>query len=107
MFRLWPIASLALTLVALDARAAGDQQEGQRIAERWCKRCHVVGTENRHGGIDSTPSFFLMHDKLDDYRQRIQSFKQRRPHKSLEFDDVSKDDLEDLLVYIGGLERPQ
>ena len=107
MFRLWPIASLALALVAWDARAAGDRQEGQRIAERWCKRCHVVGTENRHGGIDSTPSFFLMHDKLDDYRPRIQSFKQRRPHKSLEFDDVSKDDLEDLLVYIGGLERPQ
>ena len=48
-----------------------------------------------------------MHDKLDDYRQRIWTFKQRRPHKAREFDEVSKDDLEDLLVYIGALERPK
>ena len=107
MSRLWPIVSVIVLIGALDARAAGDRQEGQRVAERWCKGCHVVGVENRLGGIDSTPSFFLMHDKLDDYRQRIWTFKERRPHKAREFDEVSKDDLEDLLVYIGALERPK
>lgn len=99
----------ALTLslcLAARAAAAGDVAEGQRVAETWCARCHVVGTAKPFGGIGSTPSFFLMHDKLDDYRQRIGTFKDRRPHKALDFDDVSSDDLDDLVAYIDSLERP-
>jgi hypothetical protein len=59
----------------------------------------------RNGGIDSTPSFFLMSDKLENYRPRVLTFKERRPHKALDFDEVSRDDLQDLIAYIGSLER--
>ena len=63
--------------------------------------------DNRHGGIGSTPSFFLMHDKLDNYSQRLRSLKRRPPHTAYErLDDVSNDDIEHLLAYIGDLERP-
>lgn len=99
------ILGLILLLPAGVAQAAGDVEEGRKVAEQWCARCHVVGTAKPYGGIDSTPTFFLMSEKLDDYRQRVQTFKQRRPHKALDFDEVSREDLENLLAYIGTLER--
>jgi mono/diheme cytochrome c family protein len=96
-----------MTLVATAAVAEGDAGKGRDLAERFCKGCHVVGADNRHGGIDSTPSFFLMHDKLDNYRQRLQSLKRRPPHTAYErLEEVSNDDIEHLLAYIGDLERP-
>lgn len=87
------------------ALAAGDAEQGRRVAEKWCARCHVIGADKPAGGIDSTPSFLLMHDKFDGYRERIRSFDQRRPHKALEF-DVDPGEREDLITYIGVLERP-
>ena len=101
------ILGLILLLPAWAAQAAGDAQEGRRVAETWCARCHVVGTAKPYGGIDTTSTLFLMSEQLDDYRQRVQTFKDRRPHKALDFDEVSRDDLENLLAYIGTLERPQ
>jgi hypothetical protein len=65
-----------------------------------------VGTAKPHGGIDSTPTFFLMSEKLDDYRPRLLTLEERRPHKALDLDEVSCADLEDLVAYIGSLERP-
>ena len=89
------------------AHAEGDSGKGQELAERFCKGCHVIGADNRHGGIDSTPSFYLMSDKLDNYRQRLWSLKRRPPHTAYErLKDVSNDDIEHLLAYIGDLERP-
>lgn len=84
---------------------ADDADAGRQVAERWCARCHVIGTAKPYGGIDSSPTFFLMSDKLDDYRDRIWTFQERRPHKALEF-DVDRVDIENLLIYIEGLERP-
>jgi len=100
------ILFLALLLAAKAAGAAGDVEHGQRVAEKWCARCHVVGVAKPFGGIDSTPSFFLMSDQLDRYRQRVGTFKDRRPHKALDFDQISKDDIDHLLAYIASLERP-
>lgn len=90
------------------AEAAGDIDKGRDVADQFCKGCHVVGTENRLGGIDSTPSFFLMHDKLDNYRQRLWTLKKRPPHTAYErLEKVSNDDIEHLIAYIGDLERPK
>lgn len=101
------ILAVLMTLAIGPAGAAGNIDKGRDIADQLCKGCHVVGTENRHGGIDSTPSFFVMNDKLDNYRQRLWSLKRRPPHIAYErLKDVSSDDIEHLLAYIGGLERP-
>ena len=101
----WGAAMIGLMSSAL---AAGDIDKGRDLADQLCKGCHVVGTENRHGGIDSTPSFFLMHDKLDNYRQRLWSLRKRPPHTAYErLDKVSNDDIEHLLAYIAELERPE
>ncbi len=98
---------MAVHVVVTTALAAGDGDKGREVAEKFCQGCHVVGSENRHGGIDSTPSFFLMSDKLDNYRQRLRSLKRRPPHISIKrLEAISADDIEQLLAYIGKLERP-
>lgn len=96
----------SILLLTAGAAGAGDPEAGRKVAEKWCAPCHVIGAAKRFGGIDSTPTFFLMSEKLDDYRRRVQSFKQRRPHRALDFDEVTREDLENLLAYIGTLERP-
>lgn len=97
----------AVHVMATTVLAAGDGDKGRDVAEEFCQGCHVVGTENRLGGIDSTPSFFLMSDKLDNYRQRLRSLKRRPPHISIKrLEAISDDDIEQLLVYISKLERP-
>lgn len=93
-------------ILAPDVRADGDPERGRQLAERWCARCHVIGSEKRYGGIDSSPSFFLMHDKLEDYRPRLQTFQDRRPHIAQQLDEVTRADIEHLLAYIGALSRP-
>ena len=96
---------LGCLLLAGGALAAGDAEEGRAVAERICKRCHVIGADNLHGSIGSTPSFFLMKDKLDDYRGRLLSLKQRRPHIAQDF-ELSSAEAEHLIAYIATLERP-
>lgn len=95
----------ALLLVGAGTAAAGDVERGRTVAERVCKRCHVIGADNLHGSIGSTPSFFLMKEKLGNYRGRILSLTGRPPHKGQDL-DVSRQDLDDLLAYIATLERP-
>ncbi|MGI9504981.1 MAG: hypothetical protein ACR2RE_18200 [Geminicoccaceae bacterium] len=103
-----PAVAISLTVAIMpQAQAEGDVDKGREVAERLCKGCHVVGADNRHGGIDSTPSFFLMNDKIDNYRQRLWSLKRRPPHTAYErLKDVSNDDIEHLIAYIADLERP-
>jgi len=69
-----------LTAVSIgSAWAEGDADEGQRLSEQHCARCHVVGDFNRYGGIDSTPSFQML-ARRDDWLERFGSFYERRPH---------------------------
>ena len=84
------------------AQAAGDSAKGKETATAWCARCHVIGTFNKYGGINSTPSFFIMARKPEVYSAKLLTFKQRRPHAALHF-DVSEQDLEDILSYVGTL----
>ena len=106
MASVWGGVAALLVLAASAAKAAGDADKGREVAKEWCARCHVVGTAKPYGGIDSTPTFFLMSEKLERYRPRVLTLKARRPHKSLDLDDVSNDDLEHLVAYIATLERP-
>jgi len=114
MLRRWPkrnlrfaalLAAAAVPLGAADVRAEGDVEKGRAVAERVCKRCHVIGPQNLHGSIGSTPSFFIMKDKLDDYRGRLLSVTERPPHNGQEI-ELSLADRVNLTAYIATLERP-
>lgn len=76
------LATAAAAVVAYSSSpaSAGDAENGRRLAEQHCARCHVVGEVNRLGGIGSTPSFHLLVTALKDWRQRFSTFFARRPH---------------------------
>ena len=101
-----PLMGLIMVLGG-QARADGNADKGYDVAVGQCSGCHVIGADNRHGGIDSTPSFFLMHDKIGTYRQRLLSLKSRPPHTAYErLDGLTTEDITDVIAYIGTLERP-
>ncbi len=113
-------AFMLLALVAaLPAHAAGDLEKGRRLAVKYCGRCHVVGEQNRTGGIDSTPSFYLL-AKRQKYIERLKTFYARRPHPvfvrvpgldrlsnspayAAEF-TIRPGDIDDLVAYVKSLE---
>lgn len=99
------LAAAAVLTGAPEAGAAGDVDKGRAVAETVCKRCHVIGPQNLHGSIGSTPSFFIMKDKLDDYRARLLSVTARPPHRAQEL-ELTLADLVNLTAYIATLERP-
>ena len=72
-------AALAIFLAPAMAHAAGDREKGRDIARQHCARCHVIGDDDRMGGIGSTPSFPLLR-KMEDWRERFATFYDRRPH---------------------------
>lgn len=79
------IAGLTFASLAIGVAYADEAQitAGQKIAAQHCTRCHVVGDLNPHGGISSTPSFQLMVNELEDWRERFETFHVRRPHPSV------------------------
>lgn len=102
---LWLGAFLAAAALVSVARAEGDAVKGKENAIKWCARCHVIGDHNVYGGINSTPSFYIMSEKPESYRERVLTFQQRRPHLSMKF-DLKDPDVENILAYILTLERP-
>ncbi len=68
-----------LIFLSSPADAGGDPKKGGAIAEKYCSRCHVVGTHNPMGGIGSTASFQMI-AKMSDYLERFKTFYARRPH---------------------------
>ena len=76
------ITGLLMAMVmaaASGARAEGAAPAGEKLAIKYCSRCHVIGDYNRLGGIDSTPSFSGLARRAD-FAERLQTFYQRRPH---------------------------
>ena len=74
-------AVLTLGLVVLAGPVmAGSADEGRKVANEHCSRCHVVSLDNSAGGIGSTPSFRMLATAFKDWRTRFETFYARRPH---------------------------
>ncbi len=71
--------AMLMAVAGFPARAADDPLNGERLAQTHCARCHVIGSFNRLGGIDSTPSFATLLT-LPDADNRFETFFARRPH---------------------------
>ena len=98
--RLLPVCAVAASLWAVGASAAeGDAERGFDLAVDHCARCHVIGDHNPYGGINSTPSFWIFARKPELYMERLTTFDQRRPHRSMTF-DVAPRDIEDIKAYV-------
>lgn len=59
----------------------GDAVLGADLALTHCGRCHVIGPQNRMGGLGSTPSFAVLRS-LPDWYRRFEVFFTLNPHPS-------------------------
>ncbi|MFQ5622591.1 MAG: c-type cytochrome [Paracoccaceae bacterium] len=59
----------------------GNVRVGEKLALRHCGRCHVIGEQNKYGGIDSTPSFPALRT-LADWKEKFGAFWTKNPHPS-------------------------
>ena len=74
------LALIAVFSFNLPAQSEGSVENGRKIAETHCARCHVIGNYNKFGGIGSTPSFQLLVKRRPDYEARFETFFERPPH---------------------------
>ena len=116
-----PAFLCALVAATSAVRAGGDVDKGRTLAQKHCSRCHVVGDFNRHGGIDSTPSFQALVTYRPDWEDRFRTFYVRPPHPvyvrvaglpkasnappyATPF-EVTLDDIENLVAFVGTLRQ--
>lgn len=84
----WMSYALAITSahaqsIPTNLNAQSKIKQGKLVSQTHCTRCHVVGDFNPNGGISSTPSFSLLVNYIDDWKDRFLSFNLRRPHPAI------------------------
>ena len=91
---------LAALILAMPARApaAGDAAAGQRLAEQWCRSCHLIAPgEGRTS--DGAPAFQAVAEDpattADGLRAWLFS-----PHPPMPNFDLSQREIDDLTAYI-------
>jgi mono/diheme cytochrome c family protein len=47
--------AMMLSLAGRQAMAAGDAENGEKIAQRWCAACHVVSPGQQRANADAPP----------------------------------------------------
>ena len=95
---------------------------GLALSQQHCSRCHVISDSNPYGGIESTPSFFILRDR-NDWQKRFTEFFIRPPHPSfINITDITEkrssmlpsfiseinltfEELEDILSFVSVLKR--
>jgi mono/diheme cytochrome c family protein len=80
--------------------AAADPKEGQRLAERWCASCHVVGEAG--AGSDAAPSFPRI---AQDPRRSPDWLRAwlTDPHPPMPDLRLSRDEMDDIVDYLATL----
>ncbi len=57
LLRALPVFAMLCGLAAVQPAHAQDAGAGERIAQSWCSRCHVVDSGQQKAGNDAVPSF--------------------------------------------------
>lgn len=104
LFRLFQILVLlgSMILFSTASNAQTLVERGSVAAQKYCARCHVVGSDE-FAGIAAALSFFMMSEHIDRYEVRLKSVTARHPHIALDL-DLSVDDIDALVAYIKQLD---
>jgi mono/diheme cytochrome c family protein len=93
---LWSLIAAALPAVA------GDADNGERLAQRWCVACHVVTTVQTSTTTDQAPPFPSIAKKPDFDAAKIALFL-LDPHPKMPDMGLSRKEAADLAAYIATL----
>jgi cytochrome c2 len=99
-FALLLLAAPALLESAAPACAA-DAEHGEIIARRWCAACHVVASDQKNASAD-VPSFFDIAKRKSG--EDLKAFL-TDPHPKMPDMSLTRDEIGDLVAYIGTLRR--
>jgi mono/diheme cytochrome c family protein len=92
------MSAIIVGLFQRDAQAEGDVKQGKVTAETWCTACHAVGPKGR--GSDVASDFgSIARSRSDEY---LRGFLMR-PHPPMPRFELSRQDIDDLVAYLGSL----
>jgi cytochrome c2 len=91
---------LAWPSIAL-AQASGDPGKGLRLARQWCTGCHVVEPAGRGGDIG--PSFLDIANRPDRTPATMRAWL-TNPHPPMPNLSLSRDEINDIIVYLDSLQ---
>jgi mono/diheme cytochrome c family protein len=95
--------SLLFASLASPAHAAGDADQGEKLAKRWCAACHIVAPDQR-SGADNVPSFASVAQRPGFNADKL-AFFLRDPHPKMPNMGLSRGEAADIAAYIAGLGR--
>ena len=97
-----PFALLAL--IAADAAvAAGDAEQGKKLAKRWCAACHIVSPDQTRGA-DNVPAFAAIAKQPGFSADQIARFLMN-PHPKMPDMQLTRTEATDLGAYIASLAK--
>lgn len=106
LLRPLPVFAMLCALVAALPAQAQDAGAGERIAQSWCSRCHVVDSGQQQGGNDAVPSFPAIARRASTSQASLTVFL-ATPHARMPDFNLTRAEIENVAAYILGLrDRP-
>ncbi len=103
--RMLACLTAAMVLAAAQtAHAAGDPLDGERIAQRWCSGCHLVGQRGRGGGGAPAPAFVALANNPAKSENYLKTWI-TNPHPPMPNFNLSRRTVDDLVAYILSLSQ--
>lgn len=81
------------------AQSQGDRAAGQRIAETWCRNCHVVGNTGPGSANDAAPSFSSIAGMPSTTAMSLRAFL-LAPHVSMPDYQFARGEMDDVIAYL-------
>ena len=80
---------------------AGDPDQGEQLARRWCSSCHLVAGDQRQASADVPP--FSAIARMPNFTQEKVAFFLLDPHPKMPSLGLSRREADDIAAYIGSL----
>ena len=85
-------------IVAAPAPTRADAANGEKLAERWCAACHIVGTGSP-GTVQQGPPSFRSVAQGGKSADQLRTFL-TKPHGAMPDLALSRSEIDDLVAYI-------
>lgn len=97
------LAGIVIALAPAEAVTSGDARKGKAIATRWCSSCHLVSPDQKSAASD-VPSFASIAKRSPSEIDALAGFL-ADPHPPMPKLSLTRQEIRDLLAYIGTLRR--
>ena len=97
------ISILTATLLATPVLAAGNPEQGHRLAKLWCSSCHQIDLQEH--GTDAAPSFQSIAERRHDNQAWLRAWL-ISPHSPMPNLSLSRSEIDNVIAYLSSLTHP-